>query len=281
MLNIYSIFNTGWFLRISKVLMSGKKFNIGLVLSGGGTRGFAHLGIIQALNEAGIFPDIISGSSAGALAGVFYCDGYSPQEVLNIMNNQSRYLYLRPAMPRDGLLQISGIEKILRDNLKARTFEELKVPLVVAATDINNGKAVYFSSGNLIDPLIASSSIPVLFKPVVIDDISYVDGGVLDILPVKPIENLCRLLIGSYVNPVGYEPKLTGLVQIAQRSFILSMSKEVNQKTHKFDLYVEPLELKNFGVLDMQEADAVFDIGYKAAKEKLRSREYQKVFNLL
>ena len=276
-----SIFNPDWILSISKVFMPGKKYNIGLVLSGGGTRGFAHLGIIQALNEAGIYPDIISGSSAGALAGAFYCDGYSPEEVLRIMNMQSKYMYIRPAVPRDGLLQISGIEKILRDNLQARTFEELKVPLIVAATDINNGKAVYFSSGSLIDPLIASSSIPVLFRPVVIDDVSYVDGGVLDILPVKPVESICKLLIGSYVNPVGYEPKLSGLIQIAQRSFILSMSKEVNHKTHKFDLYIEPLELKNFGVLDLQEADAVFDIGYKATKEKLRSKQYQKIFNLL
>lgn len=280
MSKIKSIFIPDWLIRIGKAFMSGKKYNIGLVLSGGGTRGFAHLGIIQALNEAGIYPDIISGSSAGALAGAFYCDGYSPQEVLRIMNNQSRFIYLRPAVPRDGLLQITGIEKILRDNLQARTFEELKVPLIVAATDINNGRAVYFSKGTLIDPLIASSSIPVLFRPVVIDDISYVDGGVLDILPVKPLENACKLLIGSYVNPVGYEPKLSGLIQIAQRSFILSMSKEVNQKTHKFDLYIEPLELKNFSVLDLQEADAVFDIGYKATREKLRAKEYQKLFNL-
>jgi NTE family protein len=281
MSNIKSIFNPGWLFRISKSFVSGKKYNIGLVLSGGGTRGFAHLGILQALNEAGIYPDIISGSSAGALAGAFYCDGYSPQEVLKIMNNQSRYIYLRPAVPRDGLLQITGIEKILRDNLQARTFEELKVPLIVAATDINNGKAVYFSKGLLIDPLIASSSIPVLFKPVMIGENSYVDGGVLDILPVKPVENICKLLIGSYVNPVGYEPKLSGLIQIAQRSFILSMSKEVSHKIHKFDLYLEPHELKNFSVLDLQEADAVFDIGYKAMREKLRAKEYQKLFNLV
>lgn len=260
--------------------MPGNKYNIGLVLSGGGTKGFAHLGIIQALNETGIYPDIISGSSAGALAGAFYCDGYSPREVLRIINMQSRYLYLRPAVPRDGLLQKTGLEKILREHLKARKFEELKIPLVVAATDINNGKAVYFSSGNLIDPIIASSSIPVLFKPVVIDNISYLDGGVLDNFPVKPIENECKFLIGSYVNPVGYEPKLTGLIQIAQRSFLLSMSKEAKNKIQKFDLYIEPLELKNFSVLDLQEADAVFEIGYKATKEKLRERHYQEIFTL-
>ena len=89
-----------------------------MVLSGGGARGFAHLGVIEALNEAGIFPDIFSGTSAGALAGVLYCDGYSPKEILKIMNTHSRLDYVRPTMPRDGLLQISGIEKILECHLQ-------------------------------------------------------------------------------------------------------------------------------------------------------------------
>ena len=158
-----------------------------MVLSGGGARGFAHLGVIQALNEAGIYPDVISGTSAGALAGVLYADGYSPEEILKLMNSGSRLDFMRPAMPREGLLQINGIIKILKAHLKAKTFEELKIPLYVAATDLNNGKSVYFSEGNLLDPVIASASIPVLFQPVKINNISYVDGGVLDNLPVYPI----------------------------------------------------------------------------------------------
>ena len=91
--------------------MSDKQYNIGLVLSGGGARGFAHLGVIQALNEAGIFPDVISGTSAGALIGVLYADGYTPGEILNLMNGGSRLDFMRPALPREGLLQINGIYK--------------------------------------------------------------------------------------------------------------------------------------------------------------------------
>jgi NTE family protein len=249
--------------------MSEEKYNIGLVLSGGGARGFAHLGVLQALNEAGIFPDIISGTSAGALAGVLYCDGNSPKEILNIMKTDSRLNYMRPTLPRDGLLQISGVTKILETKLRAKKFEDLKIPLVVTATDLNNGKAVYFSKGDLITPIIASSSIPVLFKPVIINKIYYVDGGVLDNLPIKPIENKCRRIIGSFVNPIGYEESTSGLIKIAVRTFMLDQTKEAEGKSGRFDLFIAPDELKNFGFLDVDKAEDLFKLGYKFTCEKL------------
>jgi NTE family protein len=251
-------------------MMSGKKYKTGLVLSGGGARGFAHLGVIQALNDAGIFPDVISGTSAGALAGVLYADGYTPKEILKLLNTGSRLDFMRPALPREGLLQIGGVIKILKSSLHATTFEELKIPLYVTATDLNNGKAEYFSKGDLLDPVIASASIPVLFQPVIINNICYVDGGVLDNLPVRPIENKCRIIIGSFVNPVGYIEKISGLINIAERSFMLRMSEEANEKSNKFDLFVAPLILRNFGILDPEKAEELFSVGYDATIEKLK-----------
>jgi NTE family protein len=258
--------------------MMEEKFKIGLVLSGGGARGFAHLGVIQALNDAGIFPDVISGTSAGALAGVLYADGNTPKEIHKIMNSGSRLDFMRPALPREGLLQIGGVIKILKSCLHAKTFEELKIPLFVTATDLNNGKAVYFSKGDLLDAVIASASIPVLFRPVIINGICYVDGGVLDNLPVRPIENKCKILIGSFVNPVGYVEKISGLINIAERTFMLSISKEIAEKAKKFDLFIAPPELRNYKILDPEKADELFSIGYKATKEKLKDADIKKLF---
>jgi NTE family protein len=260
--------------------MPGEQYKTGLVLSGGGTRGFAHLGLLEALNEAGIYPDVISGTSAGALAGVLYADGHTPKEILKMMNSGSRLDFMRPALPREGLLQIGGIIKILKANLHAKTFKELKIPLYVTATDLFNGKAEYFSEGDLLDPVIASASIPVLFQPVIINDINYVDGGVLDNLPLKPIENKCRFLIGSFVNPVGYMEKCNGLINIAERTFMLSMSKEINEKSKRFDLFVAPLELRNYKILDPEKAEELFDIGYKATKEKLNDAFIKSILDL-
>jgi NTE family protein len=259
--------------------MPEEKYKTGLVLSGGGARGFAHLGVLQALNEAGIFPDVVSGTSAGALAGVLYCDGYAPGEILNMMKSDSRLSYMRPTLPRDGLLQISGIIKILESHLHAKTFEELKIPLFVTATDLNNGKTVSFSKGDLLIRVIASASIPVLFKPVIINNIYYVDGGVLDNLPIRPIENKCCLMIGSFVNPVGYEDTIAGLIKIAVRTFMLSMSKEILEKSKKFDLFIAPVKLKDFGILDPERAEELYEVGYNATKEKLKDPGIQKLFN--
>ena len=261
--------------------MTQKKYKVGLVLSGGGARGFAHLGLIQALNDEGIFPDVISGTSAGALAGAFYADGYTPREILHIMNSSSRLDFVRPALPREGLLQIGGIIKILKSHLRAKLFEELKIPLYVTATNLNHGKAEYFSEGPLLDPVIASASIPVLFQPVLINDKYYVDGGVMDNLPVKPIENSCSLLIGSFVNPVGYVEKITGLISIAERTFMLSMSREVTEKSKKFNLFVAPPELQFFKILDPEKAENIFEIGYRETMKKLKDRKIRKNLRLI
>lgn len=260
--------------------MGEKLYKTGFILSGGGARGFAHLGFIQALNEAGIYPDIISGTSAGALAGVLIADGYSPYDILKMLSAGSRLDFMRPTLPREGLLQISGIIKILQTNLHAKKFENLKIPLYVTATDINNGKAVYFSEGDIIERVIASMSIPVIFQPVVINKIQYLDGGIIDNLPVHPVENICKTLIGSFVNPVGYVEKLSGLINIAERSFMLNMTKEVTDKADKFKLLVAAPELKNYGILNPEKADEIFNLGYNATKSKLKNKIIRKNLDL-
>jgi NTE family protein len=260
--------------------MEDKKYKTGFVLSGGGARGFAHLGFIQALNEAGIFPDVISGTSAGALVGVLYSDGHTPHEILKLLNTGSRLDFMRPALPREGLLQISGINKILKANLRASRFDELKIPLFVTATDINNGKAVYFSEGELIDRVIASMSIPILFQPVVINNVQYLDGGIIDNLPVHPIEGICHNLIGSFVNPVGNVEKISGLINIAERTFMLSMTKEVTEKAYKFDLLVAPPDLVKYGILDPEKAEELFNLGYHATKERLTEEGIRRALGL-
>jgi NTE family protein len=260
--------------------MTEKNFKIGLVLSGGGARGFAHLGVLQALNEAGIFPEVLSGTSAGAIVGVLYADGYSPKEILNLMNWASRFDYMRPALPREGLLQINAIVKVLRTSLRAKTFDELKIPLFVCATDLNNGRAVYFSEGDLFEPIMASASIPVLFQPVKIGNVAYVDGGVLDNLPLKPIENYCHIKIGSFVNPVGYMEKISGLISIAERTFLLSMSKDVLEKSKRFDLFIAPPELRNFKLLDPEKSQELFQVGYDATREKLANTDLNVLLEL-
>jgi NTE family protein len=259
--------------------MEGAVYRTGIVLSGGGARGFAHLGVLQALNESGIFPDVISGTSAGAIVSVLYADGYTPAQIMEIFNSTSRLHYISPAMSRAGLLKISGILKILRENLRAKNFEELQIPAYVCATDLNNGKAVYFSKGEIIATVIASASIPVLFKPVKIDNISYADGGVLDNLPVFPVEKSCRLLIGSFVNPTGFEENFSSLIRVAERTFMLNVAKETALKAGKFDLYIAPQVLKDYKILDPEKSREVFNIGLNETRKLMKEKNFMKLFN--
>ena len=246
-----------------------KKYKVGLVLSGGGAKGFAHVGALQALNEAGIFPDIISGVSAGAIAGALYADRHSPEEIMLLFSETKIYKYVEFILPKRGLLKMTGLTKIISQNLRAKTFEELSIPLYVAATDLNNGKSVFFNKGELIKPVLASATVPVLFSPVKIDSTIFVDGGVLNNFPIDPIEKKCNYLIGIHVNPFGYLEEFNSMVSVAERSFHLSFSTHLGKKVEKCDIFIEPAELKKYRLLDISKIKEIYKIGYKETKRIL------------
>ena len=252
-------------------LLEGKKKNykLGIALSGGGVRGFAHLGILKALNEKDIYPDIISGTSAGALAGIFYADGYSPDESFEIFYDNSIFKFTELGLPKKGFLSIDKVSKILRKHIKAKTFEELEKPLTVAASNLTDGKVEYFNSGDIIDKVVASASIPVLFKPRIINGKTFVDGGVFDNLPVAPIKDKCDKLIASHVNPVGKQEKLDSILQIAERTFHLAVSSKLSEKSKDCDLFIEPEILRKYGILSIGKGKEIFEVGYKATLELL------------
>jgi len=142
----------------------------------------------------------------------------------------------------------------------------LKIPLRITATDIHSGKALVFSKGDLIPIIVASSSIPVMFVPSVIDGLTLVDGGVVDNLPIDPIRNQCDFIIGVHVNPIGEIPMIEGIIDMAERTFNLSVAAQIEKKIADFDIFIEPNELKNYGLTDVKKAREIYNIGYKEAK---------------
>lgn len=242
-----------------------KKHNTGLVLSGGGARGIAHLGVIQCLQEKQVKPTIISGVSAGALVAAFIADGFSPFEVLELLTSKKLHHLMRLTFPRSGFLKANGLKEILSKNLRAKNIEELEMPIVITATNFNSGSVEYFTKGNLVDVLLASTAIPTLFEMHKINGSTYFDGGVMDNLPLKPILGKCRKYIGIHVNPQGNIEKANSPIQVAERAFHLAIGAELDNKKSKFDLFIEPPELAEFGILDIRKAQKIFDIGYRYA----------------
>jgi NTE family protein len=251
------------------VAKRNKKYKIGLVLSGGGAKGFAHVGALKALNEAGIFPDVISGVSAGAIAGALYADHHSPEEIMLLFSERKIYKYIEFIIPKRGLLKMTGLTKIISRSLRSKTFKDLSIPLFVAATDLNNGKSVYFNKGDLLKSVLASATVPVLFPPMKIEDTVYVDGGVLNNFPVDPIENKCSYILGIHVNPFGYLEEFNSIISVAERSFHLSFSTHLNSRKKKCDIFIEPSGLEKYRLMDVSKIEDIYKLGYMETKRIL------------
>lgn len=241
--------------------------SIGFVLSGGGARGIAHLGILKALGEMGIRPTKIAGSSAGAIAGALVAAGKQPDEILDILQTTNLLRYLRPALSRLGLLKMDRAEDLLLKFFPENSFEALGIPLFVAATDLQDGCSVIFDSGPLVRPLMATCSLPGLFEPVLYQKRYFVDGGVLNNMPLGPLEPCCDLLIGSHVNPYGATDRpLNSMRSVLERSLSLAINKSSRQHFERYHLLFEPPALRNYTVFDIKKARELYRVGYLHAQ---------------
>ncbi len=247
-----------------------KKNQLGIVLSGGGARGIAHLGVLKALEEQQLKPDMVCGVSSGAIVGAFYSDGWEPEAIFNLFKDQGFFKFVNIGFPKTGLLRMSGFIKMFREHLSANKFEHLQKRLLVMATNFNLGEPAFFKEGDMVKPILASSSIPVLFSPVELDGHFYVDGGLYDNLPYEPVNEYCRQLIGVHVNPIGRSKYFSNLVDIAERTFQLSVAGHIWQKKDQFDLFIEPPGLDEYNILRISKAEEIFNIGYESAKETLK-----------
>jgi NTE family protein len=241
------------------------KLKIGVALSGGGVRGISHLGVLKALGEVGIVPTKVSGTSAGAIVGAMYCQGYLPEEILKIIVETNYFKFMRPAISLTGILKMDAMQSLFKIYLAHDDFAQLKTPLSVAATDIKKGKAIYFSEGELIKPVMASSCIPGMFDPIVIGTRYLVDGGVLNNLPVEPLEGFCDYVIGVNCNQLPEETNIRNMKNLIERSVIMAMNYNVYSRKAKCDYFIEAPGLGKYGVFDIKKASELFQAGYDQA----------------
>jgi NTE family protein len=247
--------------------MTTSKPEYGLVLSGGGARGLAHIGVIAALEKHGISPGVISGSSMGAVVGAFYAAGITPEEMLNLARNRKIYNLFNWKFPKHGgMLSLDLLREVLEQNLPFNSFNSLKKRLFITVSNISAGRLEVISQGDLHQAVITSASIPVIFEPQIINGHTYVDGGLFNDLPVEPIVGQCQKIIASHVNYNGPDPELTSIRAIAERVYRLAIYQHVERNFHKCDYIIDPPELRTHGVFDFTHIDRLFEIGYAAAE---------------
>lgn len=254
---------------------------VGLALSGGGARGFAHLGVLKALEEVNIKVDMISGASAGSLAASFYSYGYSPEKIMEIFESTNLLKLVWPAFSFTGLLNIQKTESVYKKYFKEDSFEDANIPLFISTTNLNEGKAQMFNSGSLRQAVMASCCIPFIFDPVKIGDDFFVDGGVLNNLPTEVLkENDCDFIIGVNVAPVVREPELSGPKRMIERVSVLALSANVLASSKLCDIYIKPSELRSYGTFDFKKSEELFNIGYEHTHHMLESSNSDKLKEL-
>lgn len=253
-----------------------KKYNVGFALSGGFIKGFAHLGVMQALLEHDIKPDILSGVSAGALAGVFYADGNEPHQVLDYFSGHKFQDLTKLVIPKVGLFDLKEFVDFLKTNLKAQKLEDLQVPLIVSATDLDHGRLVHFHKGDIAERIAASCCMPVLFAPVKIDGTHYVDGGLFMNLPVSTIRRICNKVVAVNVSPLMANKYKMNIVSIAMRSYNFMFRANTFPEREKADLLVEPYNLEGYSNTELKKAEEIFMQGYKTANNLLEQLAVEK-----
>ena len=242
---------------------------IGIVLSGGGARGAAHLGVLKALDDLEITLSAISGVSAGAVIGAMYAAGVSPEKILETLKAQSYFGIKDFLWMKNGLFNLDGLRKKLSELIPQDDFSHLKIPLFIVATDILTGTSVTLSDGPLYDAILGSASVPVVFAPRPYKDYLLLDGGILNNLPIEPLLGRCNILIGSHVNKLhdANTPISLDKTALMDQCFHLVIANSVKERAKACHVYIEPL-LAGFGIFEMKHADMIFEIGYNAAMDQ-------------
>ena len=220
-----------------------RSVRLGLALGGGAARGFAHVGVIQVLEEAGLHPHFVAGTSAGSLVAALYASGKSSQElrrVADTMEEAEITDWMVPLLNR-GALRGEALARYVNSQVGGKLIEQMKIPLAIVATDLHRGEAVAFRRGNTGSAVRASSAVPAVFQPVRIGDREYVDGGLVAPVPVRQVREMGANFVVAVDISSDPEGNPAGdTFQILMQTFAI-MGKSINVLAlREADLVVRP-----------------------------------------
>lgn len=243
---------------------------IGVALGGGFARGIAHIGVLKVLEEEGIPVRAVTGTSVGALIGACYCSGLTLEEMEEVAHNTRFTTFARWTLSRFGFASNDRMIAFLTRTLKAKTFEELRIPLGVTATDFNTGQGVLFSSGPIIDPVRASCAYPGMFLPVQLGGRYMVDGMLSHPVPSRPLREMgVDRVIGVHLKGTwsnGGAPR--HLFDVIGQSFAIAQDAMSSLWRDAADVVLEP-DVAGFAYDDFKRADELIRAGEIAMRNAL------------
>ncbi len=248
-----------------------RPYRLGVALSGGGARGFAHAGALMAIEEAGLRPDAIAGVSAGSVVAVLYAGGVEPLKMADMFARTGFRDFAELNFGKGGIFRIDRFADFVLKALGGPTrLEDLRIPVYIGATNLDEGKPAFFSEGAIAPRMMASCSIPIVFKPVEIGGVHYVDGGVLRNHPAWILRDKCETLIGINVSPLRPKKKYTSIIDVALRTYNLMAKANQAQDMAMCDVSVQTPELASYAVFDLKHIKNVFVSGYIHTRAALR-----------
>ena len=260
--------------------MEHKQYKIGLALSGGGVRGFAHIGALRAMEDVGIKPDIIAGVSAGSVVAAFYAARMNADEIFDIFSAVDMSKFLQVDISKSGFLKLDKFRRFIAKKIPVDNIEQLATPALIAATDINNQQEKAFTTGNIAERVIASCSIPLIFKPVKIDNTYYVDGGVMHNLPSFYLRPLCDTVIGINVSPSKLGPIKMNVRSLAYRTYKMMTMRNVEADKLLCDMLVDIVSIQGHSTFDTKAAKRIAQKGYFETMKILKNSQLIKDLTL-
>jgi NTE family protein len=258
--------------------VDGKAPRVALVLGGGGARGFAHVGVIRVLEEAGVPIELIVGTSVGSLVGALYSgwtDGPELERLARDLDRRDFFDFsLAPALFGTGLASGDRLERFVRERVAVQRIEQLRLPYAAVATDLATGEAVVLRAGDVGPAVRASCAIPGVFEPVELDGRLLVDGGVARNLPVRIARDLgADVVIAVDVTAIADRERPANFVEVILRAVNLVMHAEVERARLEADVLLAPA-VGGVGFIDFDRKDEAIAAGSAAARAALpRIRE--------
>ena len=258
-----------------------KKFELGLVLSGGGTRGLAHAGALQFLAEQQIRPDVLACCSSGSIVGALYAAGKSPREILDFFKSVYFFNWRHFTFNKPGLVSSMIFSNYLLPVFGEMTIGDLDLDIKVVATELVSGEQKIFEGKDkVIDAVIASCSIPGITVPYIVSDKMYSDGGVLNNFPADLINQDCKKLIGIYVSPVQdvVIDDLKTIKSVTSRAYELMSHRTEIYKFSFCDWIITSKKLASYGTFERnaERLEEIFEIGYQTAKSSYDESVFKK-----
>ncbi len=248
---------------------------LGLALGAGGSRGVAHVGFLRALEEEGIRPDFIAGSSMGAVVGASYAKGLTPDEMQEVLSRLRAGDIMDigfPTLGMLGLMRWTKARRLITKHLSECDFSDLKIPFCCVAVDICKGKLHVFKEGSVVDAILASSSIPTVFRPVEKDGMMLVDGGVLCRVPARQVKHMGADVVVAVdvLGPCPETEKIPNLIALVTRVYDIMDSHRTSDERRRnrrcFDLWLTP-DIGDLSQYTIKYSEEAIEAGYKAGKE--------------